>query len=289
MPYKKMLGSDNPGLFVFLLDCSGSMAAPWPGDSASSGMIKADFVANILNKTVREFGAIALNKHRCDIAVIGYESSIGAKSLWQGNLVGQDAASIVDIINNPLGTIEKDEQKADPELGVVMVKRKIDYWLKPTTGGSTPMGTGLAKAYTIIENWLADEQHRNAFPPIVIHVTDGVPDPSERNLALDTAEKIKQLSTMDGNVLIFTVHLPDGSGQPVLFPVSEGDLPMGDESAKLLYTMSSILPDEMLGNALESGLSVRSGSRLMVLNADAMAAAKMVQFGSTGIGAKKPA
>lgn len=289
MPYRRSVGSDHPGLFVFLLDCSGSMAAPWPGDSASSGMIKAEFVANVFNKTVREFGAISLNKRRCDIAVIGYDSSAGATSLWEGKLAGQDAVSIVDIVNNPIGTFEREEQKADPELGVITVKRKIDYWLKPTTGGSTPMGMGLAKARYIIEKWLTNEAHMNSFPPVVIHVTDGIPDSSERQLALDEAEKIKSLATSDGNVLIFTVHLPDGNGKTVLFPGTESDLPAADASAKLLYTMSSMLPDEMMGNALEAGLPVSHGCRLMVLNADAMAAAKMIQFGSTGTGNQKPA
>ena len=238
---------------------------------------------------MRELGAISLNKHRCDIAVVGYDSSAGATSLWEGRLAGQDAVSIVDIVNNPIGTFERDEQKSDPELGVINVKRKIDYWLQPTTGGSTPMGTGLAKARSIIEHWLTNELHKNSFPPVVIHVTDGVPDQSERKMALDEAEKIKNLSTSDGNALIFTVHLPDGSGKTALFPSSENELPAGDDSANLIYIMSSILPDEMLGNALEAGLPVTLGCRLMVLNADAMAASKMIQFGSTGTGNQKPA
>ncbi len=289
MPYKRSVGADHPGLFVFLLDCSGSMAASWPGDSASGSMIKAEFVANVFNKTVREFGAMSLNKRRCDIAVVGYDSTAGATSLWEGKLRGHEAVSIVDIVNNPLGTFERDEQKADPEAGVIVVKRKIDFWLKPTTGGSTPMGTGLAKARSIVELWLSNPAHTNSFPPVIIHVTDGKPDNTEKQMALDEAEKLKQLATADGNVLVFTVHLPDGNGQTVLFPSSENDLPAGDDSAKLLYTMSSVLPDEMVGNALEAGLPVTSGCRLMVLNADAMAAAKMIQFGSTGTGNQKPA
>lgn len=144
------------------------------------------------------------------------------------------------------------------------------------------MGTGLAKARTVIETWLkSDAKHTNAFPPMVIHVTDGEPDPSEEQKALDEAEKIKAIATDDGNALIFTVHIPDRGGETVLFPVTEGDLPAGDDSAKRLYKMSSVLPVEMIGLASEWGLPVKSGCRLMVMNADALSATQLIQFGST--------
>ncbi len=127
MPYTRKMGEDHPGLFVFLLDLSGSMKLAWPASSPSSGLIKAEFVANILNRTLREIGGLSLNKRRCDVAVIGYESDEGATSLWAGKLAGRDAVSIVEIVNNPVGTVEKEEQRADPEMGVVVVKRKINY------------------------------------------------------------------------------------------------------------------------------------------------------------------
>jgi len=39
----------------------------------------------------------------------------------------------------------------------------------------------------------------------------------------------------------------------VLFPLSEADLPAGDESGKMLFQMSSVVPQEMVASALEAG------------------------------------
>jgi hypothetical protein len=265
------------------------MQMTWPGSSASSTIVKAQFLSNIINKVIREIGANASGKYRCDIALIGYEGNQGAFSLWKGGIQGKEAVSIVDVVNNPAGTATQKEQKSDPIEGVIEVERKYDYWMEPTIGGSTPMGRGLGKARQIIEQWLTDEKHQDSFPPVVLHVTDGEPDSNERNTALREAEQIKNLSTSDGNVMLFTVHIPSENGATVLFPVSEADLPAGDESGKLLFQMSSILPQEMVASALEAGLEVQSGCRLMVRNADAMAAAKLITWGSSSGGARTTA
>jgi len=63
------------------------------------------------------------------------------------------------------------------------------------------MGRGLGKARQIVEQWLTEEKHWDSFPPVVLHVTDGEPDANERSEAMREAEKIKDLSTSDGNVL----------------------------------------------------------------------------------------
>ena len=94
MSYRRTMGSDHPGLFIFLLDCSGSMDLNWPGNSASSQIKKAQFLSDIVNKVIREIGANASGKHRCDIALIGYEGSQGAASLWDGPLAGRDGRGL---------------------------------------------------------------------------------------------------------------------------------------------------------------------------------------------------
>ena len=286
MSYKRTMGSDHPGLFVFLVDCSGSMGSEWPGNSESASMIKADFLANIVNKVIREIGANASGKRRCDIALIGYEGSQGAFNMWKGALAGNDWANIVDIIDNPLGSFKRKEQREDPVEGVIDVERKYDYWMQATAMGSTPMGRAMAKVRHTIQAWLNTANNRDSFPPIVIHVTDGVPDTTERRMAEDEAAQIKSLSTNDGSILLFNIHIPDKGGEKVSFPVLESDLPTNDAAASLLFEMSSVLPQEMLGSALEAGLDVRPGCRLMVTNADAGAAAKLINWGSSSGGAR---
>ena len=166
MSYRRTVGEDHPGLFVFVLDQSGSMGANWPGNTASATLVKAQFLSNIINKVIREIGANAVTpariKHRCDIALIGYEGG-KAFSLWGKALQGRDVVSIPDVVQNPLGTSTVKEQKPDPVEGVIEVERKFDYWIEPAVGGGTPMGQALGKAHQVIETWLQDAGHRDSF------------------------------------------------------------------------------------------------------------------------------
>jgi len=265
------------------------MASGWPGDSSGSGLKKAQFVCTIVNNVIREIGANCVGsaglKHRCDIALIGYEGS-SAFNLWADKLSGRDVVPIPEIIQNPLGTLSRTEQKADPIEGVIEVKREYNYWFEPKAGGGTPMGQALTKARHIIEAWLQHETHRDSFPPVVIHITDGVPNQTERQMASDEANAIKSLSTSDGNALLITIHVPDGYGQTLLFPLSPADLPAGDASAELLYQMASVLPNELIETT--GTLNVRPGARLMIMNADAMAVKELVTWGTSTSGATRP-
>src|SRR5450432_3227279 len=107
MKYQRTVGQDHPGLFVFVLDQSGSMAFDWPGNTSSEGVNKAQFLANIISKVIRDIGANAVSpaglKNRCEIALIGYEGG-KAYSLWGGNLSGRDIVGIPEIVQNPLGS-----------------------------------------------------------------------------------------------------------------------------------------------------------------------------------------
>ena len=120
--------------------------------------------------------------------------------------------------------------------------------------GGTPMCAALKSAETILTDWVA--QHADAFPPIVINITDGEStdgDPTAAALA------IQNLATSDGNVLLFNVHLSSHRASPIEFPDGEDGLP--DQYAKLLFGLSSLLPSYMQSVASDEGYRASDGSR----------------------------
>lgn len=285
MGYRMKVGEQHPGFLGFVPDGSGSMAAPWAGHQGSGESAKAAALANIVNTAISDLGSNCVTneggvKNRCAVALIGYEGG-RAYPLWGGTLAGKTTVAIPDIVANPLGTATVTEERADPVEGTVEVQRDRDYWMTPQVGGGTPMGQGLKAAREAVEAWLNEPGHEDSFPPVVMHITDGMPDAGERQMALDEAEAIKALSTTDGNVLLVTVHIPDGYGQTIIFPADPSELPAGDDSAKLLYDMASTLPAELLESAMGAGLPVKPGSKLMIMNADASAAARLINWGSS--------
>jgi len=125
----------------------------------------------------------------------------------------------------------------------------------------------------ILEDWL--NEYPNSYPPIVINITDGE---STDGTPLDISESIKSLSTSDGNVLLFNVHLSSHESNPILFADSSENLP--DEYAKLLFEMSSTLPEYMQNVAKMEGHSISSSSRGFVFNADPVSVIQFLDIGT---------
>ena len=114
------------------------------------------------------------------------------------------------------------------------------------------------------------KQNPNSFPPTVINITDGASgdgDPTSE------ANKIKQLGTSDGKVLLCNVHISDKHATPIAFPDSEAMLP--DEFAKLLFNISVTLPEPFLPTAKNLGFTVTPNSKAFTFNADPV---KLIQF-----------
>jgi hypothetical protein len=65
---------------------------------------------------------------------------------------------------------------------------------------------------------------------------------------------------------------------PVLFPSSEGQLP--DEFGRLLFRMSSLLPERMLHLASAKNLTAPAGARGMAFNADGTNMLKLISVGT---------
>jgi hypothetical protein len=126
---------------------------------------------------------------------------------------------------------------------------------------------------TLLEQWLPE--HRNSFPPTVLHLTDGEStdgDPSA------VAQQIMSMSTSDGPVLLFNCHVSSRHTVKIEYPGDESKLP--DDFAKTLFKISSPLPEAFRQAASSMGLSTTEGARGFVFNGDPVSVAQFFEIGT---------
>ena len=258
MSYTKEINRKNPTCFLFVIDQSGSM-----DETMSGGSIKSEFVADVLNRTIAETIVRCTKadgvRDYFEIGVIGYGGD-DVGSAFGGALSGRTLLPISEIESNPL-RIEEREQDVDTGDDVLdrqMVK--LPVWIDPQHDGGTPMREAMGIIGETVAQWC--DSHPNSYPPTVVHVTDGLStdgDPEK------IAEAIKGISTNDGEVLLFNLHVDTESGDEILFPLSEDELT--DEYAKLLFRMSSTIPDHLVSVAQSMGYDVTGDSRFFAYKA----------------------
>ncbi len=270
--YDAQISRANPSCFLFLVDQSGSMASPWGG---GSGRNKADELATILNRLLQNLVLRCAKeegiRHYYDVGVIGYGERVGPA--LGGVLANQDLVAIDQLGESPIRVEERTKKVDDGVGGLLDQTVKLPIWVDPVSGNGTPMVAAIERAVTILQHWT--EQHPDSFPPIVWNLTDGEPtdgDPSA------VAERLKNLGTADGKVLLLNCHISSVSGTPIEFPASEGELP--DEPAQLLFRMSSPLPAFISREAAKEGMPIHPESRGFVFQSDAVAVIRFLEIGT---------
>ena len=274
MSYSKQLSVNHPGLFLFLLDQSSSMSAPW-GNTTNS-LNKETQVADVLNKFLRDLTLRCAKgseiRKRIHVGVLGYGLSVN--SAFLGSLAGKETADIAEVASNPARVEERIKKESDGAGGIIEVPTKFPVWVEAKSDGSTPMKEAFAEAKNIVSNWLS--AYPDGYPPIVINITDG--EYTTGN-PINEAQAIKSISTSDGNVLLFNIHISSLNSSPVFFPSSATSL--GDNYAKELFEMSSPLPDAMIAKAIELYPGTSSGARGFAFNGDLVALVNFLDIGST--------
>jgi hypothetical protein len=258
MSYTKEINRKNPTCFLFAIDQSGSMDEPMAG-----GDIKSEFVADVLNQTIAETIVRCTKadgvRDYFDIGVIGYGGErVG--SAFGGSLSGRMLAPISEIENNPL-RIEEREQDVDTGDDVLdrqMVKFPV--WIDPLHDGGTPMREAMGIIAETVAQWC--DEHPTSYPPTVVHVTDGQSTDGDPE---DIADAIQGITTNDGEVLVFNLHVDTESGDEILFPSSEDELP--DEYGRMLFRMSSTFPAHLVSVAQGMGYDVTGESRFFAYKA----------------------
>ena len=277
-PYSQEISRSTPACFLFLIDQSLSMEEPLGGAGAPKCEMLADAINGWLENMIIKASGDKGVKDWMEIAVVGYRTDdVGnpiIESALQGDLAGSGFLPISKLNEHPLRVVDKMQQVYDAEAGEMNeFPTKVRVWVDPVKQGGTPMCTALHHAYGLLEQWIAN--HKNCYPPIVVHITDGEPQDGDPG---PYAEPIRGLATDDGNVLMFNCHLSMHAADQIMFPPSVEMLP--DQYAQDLYRMSSVLPEPIFNRAVMEGFAVQPGAKGFVFNADAIALVQFLDMGT---------
>jgi hypothetical protein len=168
-----------------------------------------------------------------DVGVIGYGEKV--ESGFTGVLAKRDLVPLSDVAKYRSGGVSK-QGTGSP------------VWFAPVAEGDTPMCTALRRTYDVVGDWVL--RHPAAFPSIVVNITDG--EATDGN-PTEPAHRLTNLSTADGNVLIFNCDISARKGKPVLFPCNAKALPA---YGPRLFQMSSVLPSKFRDAAKNLGFSL---------------------------------
>jgi hypothetical protein len=268
MAYSAEISRANPTCFLFLIDRSKSMLQPMAG---APGKSKAEAVATALNHLLYTlvlrcvWGNNVLD--RFHVGVLGYGGQV-APALG-GSLAQRDLIPISEVARNPLRVEQRTQTNVDGTTSSI----RYPIWCEPAGEGNTPMCATLKRASTLLAGFLLD--HPDCFPPIVINITDG--KPTDGNPEQD-ARRLCQLSSTDGHLLLFNLHLSEKAGMRFEFPDDELSLP--DAYARFLFRLSSPLPPALHGAAREAGLPVTANTRGFVFNGDIDSVVRALDIGT---------
>lgn len=274
----KQWSSANPGYIIFLIDQSGSMGGDYTG-----GKNKAEFTSLVINRTINDLiftnSAGDKIKDRVFISLIGY----GGKG---GNAVDDIRSDYLSAFADSPLRIEKIKKKvSDGAGGLVEIEEEMAIYVEPTCprNGLTPMAEALDFAKQLIEGWITKKPDNPA--PIIINVSDGMPYTGSNSLddiekTVSTANSIMNVATGDGNPLIFNVHLGQSPFNETKFSSTESEVE--DEEGKLLFKISSKVPEIYREAARKHEFVTSAASRGFVSNAGPETLIKFINFGSSG-------
>ena len=264
MAYTAEINREHPTVFLFLIDQSGSME-----DIMTTGRSKAQQLADVFNRTLSNLLTRCSKpegiRNYFEIGALGYGR--GVYNCFQDNFQSEVLNPIAEF--EAVAHIEKRKQKVDDGAGG-LVEQEIGFpvWLEPQANGGTPMCEAITSAAAVLAAWC--DTHPDCYPPTILHITDGEStdgDPEQ------LATTLQQIHTNDGSVLMFNLHLSTTGTNPITFPTSDLSLP--NDFAKLLFRISSVLPEHMVKYAQEKGYSVGMEAKGFMFNADA---ADLVNF-----------
>jgi hypothetical protein len=272
MPYSAQISRTNPACLLFLIDQSGSMAEPFPGSTPQS---KAATVADAINRLLQN---VVLRSAKADgvrdyfrVGVIGYGKEI--KAGLGGKLPFDVLIPISRVGDFPLRVETRTKLGLDGAGGIIEQKIKFPVWFDAESSGKTPMCEAMAAAGLAIKDFV--QKYPDAFPPIVLNLTDGIPSDGNPQ---ENAKMIRSLATSDGDVLLFNLLISSKPIDADYFPATEDGF--ANNFSKLLFRMSSELPPKMWEAAKAEGHDVKPNARGVVINADPTAIVRFLDIGT---------
>lgn len=274
MDYNLKWSSKNPGHLVWLVDLSYSMK-----ENNKIGKLMA-----ALQSSLREIiagNAVGRNNFapRFTTTIIGYNTDI-VPLFPSSHLAFGSIDSAAELIRK---AVTSNESLFNYKEGGIAEPNWMTYMTKAFNA-----------ARENIEKWIAESNGRQLPAPIVINITDGQPEEAKKTLevcakeALEAAQRLKNVRTPNGNVLLWNLHIGDsGNINELLFP-NTPPRPTGnareDVRLKFLYESSSIMPEIIISRAPKD-IQLQKGSHGIVSNIqDEALLAHLIVFGSTSSG-----
>jgi len=272
LPYSAEISRSNPTCFIILLDQSGSMG---DGFGGGEGLRKSDFVADVVNRTLHDLVIRCTKAEEIRnyyyISIIGYGGAV--QSAFSGALAGKMTVPIGEVADNPARLDTRTKKVSDGAGGLVEQQVRFPIWIDAGAGGGTPMCAALAQAKTVLEQWLPE--HKNGFPPTVLHLTDGESTDGDPTAL---GKELHSLATSDGAILVFNCHVSSQRAAKVEYPSGDAGLP--DQFARTLFGISSILPESFRRAADQTGVKVAEGARGFVFNGDPTSVVQFFEIGT---------
>jgi hypothetical protein len=271
--YNNAITRSNPSAFLFLVDQSGSMSEKMPSEKS-----KAQYVAEVLNHSLYELIVRCTRNEGVrdyfHVGVLCY-NGLGVFNGFTGQLASNILNPLSEIEQNPLRIEEKTKKVSDGVGSYFEQMIKFPVWFDPTANGGTPMCAALVKAAEVITQWCDEPAHADCFPPTILHITDG--ESTDGNPE-DFANQLMKISTTDGQILMFNLHVSSIATTPIVYPIDENILP--DDFSKMLFRMSSPLPEQLVTYAKGKVETVASESRGFVFNADDISIVDFLDIGT---------
>ncbi|SDH93392.1 hypothetical protein SAMN05421505_12730 [Sinosporangium album] len=225
--YSAEINRENPAYLIFLLDHSYSMTGPLAGLSQRS---KAQALAKVVNDSLLELVLACKRdidrpaREYCDVSLIGYSDEV--------RLLTPNPIVSVPELERTAQAIPSSGSGDGGDLSASF------GWITPAAGGKTAMCAALTEAARLAGEWIA--RHPDALPPIVLNITDGAATDGDPRVQ---AAHLTNLSTTDGNVLLFNIHLSEIKGHAIFFPAKPPIVV--DPNARVLFEASSTIPRQM--------------------------------------------
>lgn len=279
-PYTAQITRETPTAFIFLVDHSVSMSRKtnWNGEQITLSEAVARIVNNQINELVLRCIKADEVRHYFDIAVIGYDTT--AYSGWQGELEGLWFVSPKQLRENPFKTITVREEKRTRKGPVIKEVDKIQWVEADHSGPWTYLHKAFDRAKDLISKWIEEHKDSVCYPPTIINITDGEYNGVPDDVVIQKANELKAMSTNDGNVIFFNIHVTPKNENNVIFPTSSSEI--GSSSlARKLFSLSSLLPARY-NNDINNFKSTANADRhyAMGVNVDMATLIKIMDIGT---------
>lgn len=237
------------GLFVFVLDQSGSMRSEW-----IPGKTRAEQVATLVNKVIFEMYIRGISpegfRDRFDLLCIGYGSAVGVA------------------MSPPFSDLKiHSSQELFNEFGE-STEKTPDFVVAKDNAGETNMNLAFAEVERLLPEWVS--KNPNSAPPVVFHITDGEntgTDPKE------VVDRIKDIRTSVAGTMVWNIFVQNNSNNSGEAKLVSDPSSVTDPHAKFLLSLSSRLPDI-------PDFGERAGQYTLAYDVSPKHALELLRFGS---------